>query len=65
MVIEGEVLAELAQGHRLVELADGQFGWAMADRVQDEAVPNGPAPEEPGPGAPVGPRPWSRWNKPA
>jgi hypothetical protein len=29
LVIEGEVLAELAAGHRLVELADGQFGWMM------------------------------------
>jgi SseB protein N-terminal domain len=29
LVIEDEVLAELAIGHRLVELADGQFGWMM------------------------------------
>ena len=29
LVIEGDVLAELALGHRLVELPDGQFGWAM------------------------------------
>jgi hypothetical protein len=29
-VIEGEVLGELAAGHRLVELADGQFGWVIA-----------------------------------
>jgi hypothetical protein len=29
LVIESEVLAELAAGHRLVELADGQFGWMM------------------------------------
>jgi SseB protein N-terminal domain len=29
LVIEGEVLAELAAGHRLVELADGEFGWIM------------------------------------
>lgn len=28
VVIEGEVLAALAQGHRLVDLGDG-FGWAM------------------------------------
>jgi hypothetical protein len=28
-VIEGEVLAELAAGHRLVELPDGQFGWII------------------------------------
>jgi SseB protein N-terminal domain len=27
--IEGEVLAELAAGHRLVELPDGQFGWII------------------------------------
>jgi SseB protein N-terminal domain len=29
LVIEGEVLRELAAGHRLVELAEGQFGWVM------------------------------------
>lgn len=29
LVIEGEVLAELAAGHRLVETADGGFGWAV------------------------------------
>ena len=29
LVIESEVLSELAAGHRLVELADGQFGWMM------------------------------------
>ena len=30
LLIEGEVLASLAAGHRLVETADGGFGWAMA-----------------------------------
>ena len=30
LVIEGEVLRELAQGHRLVEVAGGGFGWAVA-----------------------------------
>lgn len=30
LVIEGEVLASLAAGHRLVETGDGEFGWAMA-----------------------------------
>jgi hypothetical protein len=29
LVIEGEFLGELASGHRLVELADGQFGWII------------------------------------
>jgi SseB protein N-terminal domain len=29
-VIDGEVLGELAAGHRLVELADGEFGWVIA-----------------------------------
>jgi hypothetical protein len=29
LVIDGEVLGELAAGHRLVELADGEFGWIM------------------------------------
>lgn len=30
LVIEGEVLAELARGHRLVEVGTDEFGWAMA-----------------------------------
>ncbi len=30
LVIEGEVLASLAAGHRLVETGDGEFGWAVA-----------------------------------
>ena len=29
LVIEGEVLASLAAGHRLVEVADGEFGWVI------------------------------------
>jgi hypothetical protein len=29
-VIDGEVLGQLAAGHRLVELADGEFGWVIA-----------------------------------
>lgn len=29
LVIEAEVLAALAAGHRLVETAGGEFGWAM------------------------------------
>jgi hypothetical protein len=29
LVIEGEVLGELAAGHRLVELAEGEFGWVI------------------------------------
>jgi hypothetical protein len=29
LVIEGEVLGELAAGHRLVELAEGEFGWII------------------------------------
>lgn len=28
-VIDGEILAQLAEGHRLVALPDGQFGWAV------------------------------------
>jgi hypothetical protein len=27
LVLEGDVLDELAAGHRLVELSDGEFGW--------------------------------------
>jgi hypothetical protein len=30
LVIEGEVLKELAAGHRLVELSDADFGWVTA-----------------------------------
>jgi SseB protein N-terminal domain len=30
LVIEGEVLQELAAGHRLVELSDDEFGWVQA-----------------------------------
>jgi hypothetical protein len=29
LVVEGEVLGELAAGHRLVELPDDQFGWIV------------------------------------
>jgi hypothetical protein len=29
LMIEGEVLGELAAGHRLVELAEGDFGWVI------------------------------------
>jgi hypothetical protein len=29
LVIEGEVLDSLAAGHRLVEIGDGGFGWAV------------------------------------
>ncbi|MDO5533751.1 MAG: SseB family protein [Propionibacteriaceae bacterium] len=32
VVIEGAVVAELAQGHRLVELPDGGFGWMYLDQ---------------------------------
>ena len=32
LFIEGEVLDSLAAGHRLVETADGEFGWAIPER---------------------------------
>ena len=32
LVIEAGVIDELAQGHRLVELPDGGFGWMYLDR---------------------------------
>jgi hypothetical protein len=32
LVLEGDILAELASGHRLVELADGEFGWILPAR---------------------------------
>ncbi len=28
-VIEGDILSELAAGHRLVELSEGEFGWVI------------------------------------
>ncbi|GAA2102402.1 hypothetical protein GCM10009841_18810 [Microlunatus panaciterrae] len=31
LVIEGEVLDQLAQGHRLVDLPGGQFGWVVGE----------------------------------
>ena len=30
LVIDGEVMTSLAAGHRLVETADGEFGWAIS-----------------------------------
>lgn len=32
LVLERGLIAELAQGHRLVELPDGGFGWLYVDR---------------------------------
>ncbi|GAB3924887.1 hypothetical protein GCM10011575_04440 [Microlunatus endophyticus] len=32
LAIDGQILAELAVGHALVELPDGQFGWAQPAR---------------------------------
>lgn len=43
LVIEGELIAELARGHRLVELPDGGFGWMYLDRASapgDAAAPH-------------------------
>lgn len=31
VVLDGDVLAHLSQGHRLVELDDGGFGWVIVD----------------------------------
>lgn len=39
LVIEGDVLGQLALGHRLVEIADGEFGWAMSRSAREEAAP--------------------------
>lgn len=36
VAIDGAILAELAAGHRLVELPDGQFGWAQAVEPGEE-----------------------------
>jgi hypothetical protein len=35
LVIDGEVLAELAAGHRLAELPNGEFGWAVQVEPSD------------------------------
>jgi len=32
LVIEGKILSELAAGHRLAEVADGDFGWVIPAR---------------------------------
>jgi len=36
VAIDGPILAELAAGHRLVELPDGQFGWAQQAEPGEE-----------------------------
>lgn len=36
LVVDGEVLSELAAGHRLVELDDGSFGWAVPQPVPEQ-----------------------------
>lgn len=33
LVISGDVLTQLAAGHRLIEVESGQFGWVMPDRA--------------------------------
>ncbi len=35
LVIEGEILSELAAGHRLVELSEGEFGWVIPTPEQE------------------------------
>ncbi|MET1007078.1 MAG: SseB family protein [Propionibacteriaceae bacterium] len=39
LVIEGEVLAELARGHRLVEVGPDEFGWAMPQPADSAGPP--------------------------
>ncbi len=39
LAVEGEVLDALAQGHRLVELAEGGFGWAVPVEDPHETGP--------------------------
>lgn len=36
LVIDGEVLGHLASGHRLMALADGEFGWAVPQRHETQ-----------------------------
>ena len=38
LVVEGEVLDELAAGHRLVETAPDVFGWAVSVGRGDDAA---------------------------
>ncbi|MFW6599503.1 SseB family protein [Propionibacteriaceae bacterium Y2011] len=47
VVLEGEVLAQLAQGHRLVALPDDEFGW-MQPRPGDEAADGSTSPDPTG-----------------
>ena len=35
LVIEGEILSELAAGHRLVELSESEFGWVIPTPEQE------------------------------
>lgn len=37
LVLEGEVLSQLAAGHRLVALPEGQFGWAVTSPTAEDA----------------------------
>jgi hypothetical protein len=39
LVLEGDILAGLAAGRRLVELADGSFGWASVVPGQEPSRP--------------------------
>jgi hypothetical protein len=32
LAIDGEILDQLAQGHRLVDIGGGEFGWAIEER---------------------------------
>lgn len=37
LVVEGDLLAELARGHRLVRLPDGGWGWLYADSSESRS----------------------------
>lgn len=53
LALDGAVLTELAEGHRLVELPGGQFGWAVpATDGEDISAGDGNHPDhDPGAGA--------------
>ena len=39
LIIEADLITELAQGRRLVELEDGGFGWLYRARAAEQSGP--------------------------
>jgi len=55
LVIEGELLAQLAAGRRLVELPDGGWAWLYADLSESGIAPASPDSDKSGVGEPIRP----------